>query len=202
MDQYQTANFKLRRAAYLLACIKNTKAIIAQIYKQWKSDYAHQISMATDNSTQGGIGNFSNVLIHMSQTMARKKIGKALGKESADGLIHTEYLESPYAHFSWDIILYNLKGIQQIFGDENKGIGSYLAYLVNDGTATTDITTQIQTIESLINARTLTLEEDLSANTAEVEAIYQAIGDLYEHLNNNISTYFSITILTNPDDGD
>lgn len=202
VNQYATAMNKERRAAYLMSCIQNIKATIQIIYDEWKLTYGTKISAVVDNSTLGGIGNFSNAIIHLSQTMARKKLGKPLGKESTDQSIHLEYLESPYANANWDIILYNLKGIQQIFGTKDKGLGSYLTYLVNDAQLTNKISQQIIKIETLIKARTLILKEDLLMNKGAVEEIYQELRSLYEALDTNIGTYFSITILANPDDGD
>jgi hypothetical protein len=202
LNLYQTASNKERRFAYLLNCIKNTKALVQEIEMEWRTSYANTLSQATGNSSEEGIASFSNAIVHMSQTLARKKLGKPLGKESNDQLVHPEYLESPYAHFSWEMILYNLKGIQQIFGRTEKGLGSYLTYLINDDAVTNRIVEQANTVETLIKARQLTLLDDLNANPAEVELIYQEMSKLYDELSNSISTYFSITILSNPDDGD
>lgn len=202
LDLYQTDANKARRFAYLLNCIKNTKALVKETETEWRTSYANTLRQATGNSSQEGIASFSNAVVHMSQTLARKKLGKPLGKESNDQLVHPEYLESPYAHFSWDMILYNLKGIQQIFGTKEKGLGSYLTYLINDDALTTRVVEQINKVETLIKARQLTLFDDLTTNTAEVETIYQEMSKLYDELSNSISTYFSITILANPDDGD
>lgn len=202
LNLYQADANKERRFAYLLNCIKNTKGLIQELETEWRSSYASTLSQATGNSSQEGIASFSNAIVHMSQTLARKKLAKPLGKESADQLLHPEYLESPYAHFSWDIILYNLKGIQQVFGTREKGLGSYLTYLVNDDALTNRIVEQANKVETLIEARQLTLLDDLTTNTAEVEVIYQEMSQLYDDLNGNVATYFSITILANPDDGD
>jgi|VirMetMinimDraft_7_1064189.scaffolds.fasta_scaffold29848_3 predicted lipoprotein len=202
LNGYQTGANKERRFAYLLNCIKNTKGLIGEIETEWRSSYANTLSQATGNTSQDGIASLSNAVVHMSQTLARKKLGKPLGKESADQLLHPEYLESPYAHFSWDMILYNLKGIQQIFGTSEKGLGSYLTYLIDDDALTTRIVEQANKVELLVKARQLTLLDDLTTNTAEVETIYQEMSQLYDDLSSSISTYFSITILANPDDGD
>lgn len=202
VDQYQTSVHKTRRAAYLLNSIKNTKALLEQIYKEWSTNYGTTVRQSTDNSTQGGLSSFSNAIVHMSQTMARKKLGKPLGKESVDQQIHKEYIESPYAHFSWEIILHNLKGIEAIFGDEHKGLGSFLAYQVNDPSLSQETSAKIASIKNLIEARTLSLHDDLTANQAAVEEVHKEMSALYEMLNEYIATYFSITILTNPDDGD
>jgi predicted lipoprotein len=199
---YQTGANKERRFAYVLSCIKNTKALVGEIELEWSTSYAATLGAGTGNTTQEGIATFSNAVIHMSQTLAVKKLAKPLGKESADQLLHPEYLESPYAHFSWDIILYNLKGIQQIFGTSDNGLGSYLNYLVNDDALTNGIVNRANEIETLIKARQLTLFDDLTTNTAEVEHIYQEMTQLYIDLSANIATYFSITLLANPDDGD
>lgn len=202
LNLYQTDANKERRFAYLLNCIKNTKGLLTELESEWSGSYGIKLSQGTGNTSQEGIAAFSNAIVHMSQTLAVKKLAKPLGKESADQLLHPEYLESPYAHFSWEMILYNLKGIQQIFGTTEKGLGSYLVYLINDDALTTRIVEQANKVEQLIEARQLTLLEDLSTNTAEVEAIYQEMSQLYIDLSDPVRTYFSITILANPDDGD
>ncbi|WMX13982.1 imelysin family protein [Aureispira sp. CCB-E] len=199
---YQTDINKDRRFAYLLNCIKNTNALIRTIESEWRNAYGKTLSEGTGNTSQEGIASFSNAVVHMSQTLAAKKLAKPLGKESADQLVHPEYLESPYAHFSWDIILYNLQGIQQMFGTTERGLGSYLTYLINDETPTNRIVEQAKKVEILIKARQLTMLDDLTGDTAAVEEIYQEMRALYTDISNNISTYFSITILANPDDGD
>lgn len=202
LNLYQTDANKERRFAYLLSCIKNTKALINELKTEWSGAYGTTLSQGVGNSSQEGIAAFSNAIVHMSQTLAVKKLAKPLGKESGNQLLHPEYLESPYAHFSWDIILYNLKGIQQIFGTSDTGLGSYLNYLVNDDALTTGIVEQAKKVETLIKARQLTLFDDLTTNTAEVETIYQEMSQLYIDLSGSVATYFSITILANPDDGD
>lgn len=202
LNLYQTDGNKERRFAYLLNCIKNTKGLIEELEMEWSGSYGATLSQSTGNASQEGIAAFSNAIVHMSQTLAVKKLAKPLGKESGDQLLHPEYLESPYAHFSWDIILYNLKGIQQIFGTSDKGLGSYLNYLVNDDALTIGIVAQAKKVEGLIEARQLALFDDLTTNTAEVEIIYEEMGQLYTDLSSHVATYFSITILANPDDGD
>lgn len=202
LSLYQTAANKERRFAYLLNSIKNTKGLIKELETAWNGSYGSTLSKGTGNTTQEGIAAFSNAMVHMSQTIAVKKLAKPLGKESADQLLHPEYLESPYGHFSWDIILYNLKGIQQIFGNSEKGLGSYLNYLLNDDALTLAIVARAKKVERLIEERQLTLFEDLTTNTAEVELIYQEMSQLYIDLSDPIAMYFSITILANPDDGD
>jgi predicted lipoprotein len=202
LNAYQTAVNKERRFAYLLNCIKNTKGLIKELEIEWSGSYGATLSQSTGNESQEGIAAFSNAIVHMSQTLAVKKLAKPLGKESGDQLLHPEYLESPYAHFSWDIMLYNLKGIQQIFGTSEKGLGSYLNYLINDDALTIGIVAQAKKVEGLIEARQLTLFDDLTTNTAEVELIYEEMGQLYTDLSSHVVTYFSITILANPDDGD
>jgi len=167
LNLYQTDVHKDRRFAYLQSSIKNAKGLIDELETEWNGSYGLTLSQGIGNSSQEGIAAFSNAIVHMSQTLAVKKLAKPLGKESADNLLHPEYVESPYAHFSWDIILYNLKGIQAVFG-----------------------------------ARQLTLFDDLTSNTSEVEEIYQEMSQLYINLSDAIAMYFSITILANPDDGD
>lgn len=202
LNLYQNDPNKERRLVYVLNCIKNTKGLIYEIKEAWNASYGTTLSQGVGNASQEGIASFSNAIVHMSQTLAAKKLAKPLGKESADQLVHPEYVESPYAYFTWDIILYNLNGIQQIFGNTNEGLGSYLSYLINDDALTTSIANQASKVENMIQARQLTLSEDLMTNPTEVEEIYKAMRQLYLDLSGSIATYFSITILANPDDGD
>lgn len=202
LNLYQNAPNKERRLAYALNCIKNTKGLIKEIEEEWKASYGTTLSQRVGNTSQEGIASFSNAIVHMSQTLAAKKLAKPLGKESADQLVHPEYVESPYAYFTWDIILYNLKGIQQIFGNTNEGLGSYLSYLINDEALTAKIVEQAKKVENLIKARQLSLSDDLLTNPAEVEMVYKEMSQLYLDISGNVATYFSITILANPDDGD
>jgi predicted lipoprotein len=202
VDLYNVGINKARRSSYLLSCIKNTKTITNELTNEWRDTYGQTISTLTDNSTSGGIGNFSNAIIHFVQTIARKKLGKALGKESVDSLLHLEYLESPYAHYSSEIILHNIKGVKNLFGTKNNALGSYLADIINNEDLSIQITNKVATIEQLIEARSLTLYDDLTANTAEIEIIYQELKGLYEILHGEMASYFSIVVLSNPDDGD
>lgn len=203
VDWYATDVQKDRRAAYLIGCLKNIKKIAFELHDSWGTNggYGATLSQTTDNSTTGGLGQYTNAITHICQTMARKKLGKALGKEAADNLLHPEFLESPYAAYSWGIIAGNLKGIQEVFGDKDNGLGSYLSFVINNDELTNKIANRIQTTADLIDARTLNLVDDLSANTAEVEAIYQELAILYDELTEMVN-YFSVTLLPNPDDGD
>lgn len=205
LDWYSTGLNKERRGAYLLGCIKNLKKLSQELIAEWGTDgsnYGVTLSQTTNNSTAGGIGQFCNAIIHISQTIARKKLGKPLGKEAADQLIHPELRESLYADFSWEIIQNNLKGIKAVFGDAQQGLGSYLTFVQGNADNANAIHAKISALENLMNARTLSLKDDLTANTAEIEVIYTQTKALYDALLNDMSSYFSITILANPDDGD
>lgn len=206
VDLYTTNTTAAQRANYLTSTIKNAKKLIAELLFEWSpngGNYATELSSNTSNKTLGGIGRFSNAMIHITQTMARKKIGKPLGKEAANGTINAELLESKYADYSWEMILNNLRGVQQIFGtNDNNRLGAYLSSIVGNDGLTNDIATQITTIETAIVARNSSLKSDLTSDTAAVEAIYDQLKALYQVLSTDMAVSFEVTVLTNTDDGD
>ncbi len=206
VDLYTTNTTAVQRADYLTSTIKNAKKLIEELVSEWSpngGNYAAELSSNTSNKTLGGIGRFSNAIIHITQTMARKKIGKPLGKEAANGNINTELLESKYADYSWEMILNNLRGVQQIFGtNDNNRLGAYLSSIVGNDELTNNIATQITTIEAAIVARNSSLKIDLTNDTAAVEAIYDQLKALYEILSTDMAVSFEVTVLTNTDDGD
>ncbi len=196
---YSTNNHHERRAAYLLNCAKNIHTVSSQLVFEWIPDGNNYAAQAIDSD---GLTNLCNSIIHLSQTVARKKIGKPLGKESSGQQVLPGLEESKYAHASWDIILYNIKGIKEVFGDREKGLGSLLSFNINDPTITDSIASLIRQIEQSVQARNLSFDIDIMTNTTDVEAIYQTVKALYELLSFNIAAYLPVTVFPNPDDGD
>ena len=204
LPQYQTAPDRLRRQAYLLSTIQYTKGLVQTLHHGWRPEgdnYAQTLSQATDDGTTGGLSRYSNAIIHISQTMARKKIGKPLGKESPT--IDPSLVESPYAAHTYAIIAHNLAGIAAIFGQlEEQRLGAFLTHQTGSPTATERILDQLEITQQLLEQRTASLQQDLQTDPTAVEALYQAHKTLHELIRSELSMAFSITVLTNPDDGD
>lgn len=204
LQQYQTGPNTQRRKDYLMSTIKYTKGLVQTLYKGWSPEgdnFGQTLSNATDDKTTSGLSRYSNAIIHMSQTMAGKKIGKPLGKES--GTIDPRLVESPYASYTYAIIQNNLTGIAAVWGDlDDNRLGAILTHQTGSNASTQRILEAIQTLEQLLGQRTNTLQQDLIQDPAGVEALYQAAKSLHELIRSEITMAFSITLLANPDDGD
>lgn len=191
-----------QRQAYLQYSVEHVLELIAALTLEWETSYAQELANLTDNGSTGGIARFSNVLLHLTQTIARKKIGKPLGKESSTGMVQPQLVESPYAHHSWEMIHYNLIGLQRLFGKEEQGMGSYLKNLLGDATNTNKIAAQFAKVVNLTKNRSISLQMEVTNQVQEVEEIYEEMKMLYQLLQEDYLPYVSITLLTNPDDGD
>lgn len=202
LQKYQNATQAVRRQAYLFHSVEHAVQLLKALLEEWKNSYAKELASQTDNSSTGGIARFSNVLLHLTQTIARKKVGKPLGKESGSGSVQPQLVESPYAQHSWAIIHYNLLGLQALFGEEEKGMGSYLTYLLGNNTNTQKISQQFKKLVALTKQRPNSLQREVSSQAAAVETIYGELRQLYTLLEENYLPYVSITLLANPDDGD
>ncbi len=204
LQQYQTHTNAQRRKAYLLSTVQYTKGLIQTLYNGWRpagGNFAQTLSEAIDDKMTSGLSRYTNAIIHMSQTMARKKIGKPLGKETKT--IDPTLVESPYGAHTYAIIRNNLKGIEAVFGRlEDNRLGAILTDVTGSDAATKRILGELDALAQLLDQRTSTLQQDLINDPAAVEALYQATKSLHEQLKNELTMAFSITILANPDDGD
>ncbi|MGH1334590.1 MAG: imelysin family protein [Aureispira sp.] len=202
LQGYQSDALAARRCAYVYYSGVHVSELLNALTEEWKDSYATELASQTDNSSTGGIARFSNVLLHLSQTIARKKVGKPLGKESGTGAIQPTLVESPYAEHSWAIIHANLLGLQALFGTEKNGMGSYLAHLLGDNSNTKKIAEQLDKLVTLTDNRMASLKMELTTQNAAVESVYEELKLLYNLLEEDYLPYVSITLLTNPDDGD
>lgn len=204
LQQYQIGPHAQRRKDYLLSTVKYTKGLVQTLHRGWSpegNNFGQTLSNATDDKPTSGLSRYSNAIIHMSQTMGRKKVGKPLGKES--GGIDPDLVESPYATHTYAIIQNNLKGIAAVLGDlDDNRLGAILTHQTGSNASTQRILAAIQTVEQLLEQRTNTLKQDLTQDPAGVETLYQATKTLHELIQSEITMAFSITLLANPDDGD
>lgn len=202
LQRYQTDPHATRRQDYLYYTVVHALDLLEIITMDWKNSYAIELASQTGDETTGGIGRFTNVLCHLTQTIARKKIGKPLGKENSTGMVQPTLVESPYAQHSWTIIHYNLLGLQEIFGEEARGMGSYLTSLLDDNSNTEKIAKQLEKVVALTNQRANSLQLEVTTQTTDVELFYTEMKVLYDLLIEEYLPYVSVSLLINPDDGD
>lgn len=202
LQKYQSGLNRIRRKDYLYYSVVHALELLEALTNDWKNSYGAELARMTDNSSTAGIARFTNMMMHLVQTVARKKVGKPLGKENSSNTPQPSTVESLYAQYSWEIVQGNLVSIQEIFGNSQTGIGSYLNYLLGDDSNTQKIANQLEKIITLIDQRPNSLKTEVTTQTTEVEAIYTELSTLYTMFSEDYLPYISVTLLANPDDGD
>lgn len=206
ISQYTSNPNYERRQILLKELSKNLVQQCSLILNTWAAsgeNYLATFQSALGDDLQGSISLLSNAMISLTQEIARKKLGKPLGKESSDGLVHTEFIESPYALYSLNIVAKNLEGIQLGFeAMEGLGLDDYLNHLTENEELTTQILAKLTTAQNQITAISTSLKVALDSQTTAIDAIYQELRNLLILLNTDMANNFGITVLPSDNDGD
>ncbi|MCP4443111.1 MAG: imelysin family protein [Aureispira sp.] len=205
LSQYTNLNNVDRRKQYLTEVSSNLALQCSNLYNIWAPDgenYSATFQSSLGNDLQGAISMLSNSMINLTQEIARKKIGKPLGKEANDGLVHPEFIESPYANYSFDIILGNLEGILLAFTTMGSGFDDYLNHLTENEDLSQKIITKIENARVKIVEINATLKTALANQTTKVEELYTEVRDLLILLNVDMANSFMVTVLPSDSDGD
>ncbi|MCH2046593.1 MAG: hypothetical protein MK212_20925, partial [Saprospiraceae bacterium] len=202
-----TDSLSTRRKSYLSALGERLHINASNWHKIWKTsdeNYITTFGAATSDDLQGSISLVSNAMINLCNEMARLNLGQPLGKESVDGSVQPNKLESLYANQSVQLLLQKLDGMRLVFtGAEGTGFNAYLTHLSGEETLGNDILNKIDEIKVLLEGMNSSMNEALtSTEKARLEQVYTETKALLVYLNTDMATLFNITVLPSDSDGD
>lgn len=207
INWYTTDSLSTRRKAYLVGLGERLHIVAENWDKIWKTSDENYITIfgsATSDDLQGSISLLSNAMINLCNEMARLNLGQPLGKESVDGSVQSNKLESRYANQGVQLLIKKLEGMRLVFtGSGGAGFNEYLNHLSGEETLGNDILVKIDAIKVLLEGMNSSMKEALtSSEKATLEQAYTETKALLVYLNTDMATLFNITVLPSDSDGD
>lgn len=207
LDSFSIGANAARRRAYLLEAVRDVRLKAGQINSIWQptgENYAATFGAADGTGLQSGISLLSNALIGLCEEVVRVKLGKPLGKESADGRPVPSLVESPYANYSYLILKENLLSMEMAYkGGNGEGFDDYLRYLSDGEEIAAGIEAHFGALRTALEPLpSNNMATEVLQNTVFVEELYAESKALLIALNTDMAGLFNITITPNDNDGD
>ena len=193
------------RLAYLDALAQNLSIAASELYALWSPEGENRAQQLIDadfseNDVQGSVSMLANELIVLLETMVKTKVEYPLRGVLADP--QPQAVESPYAGYSWPLLIANLRAVQQIF---HAGLGDYLDQMAvspRTPTLAAAIDAQIEATIAAIEALPLPLEVAVLADPLPVRAVRDQIKAILVLVKVDMANQLGITVTFSDNDGD
>lgn len=191
---------------YALELIQKMKNEITSVVNSWNSTYLAIFKNSTGTESTSSFSLFVNEFNKTYELAKNAKLGIPIGKQSL-GIQRPEYIEARLSAFSMELLEENVKAIHRIFngntksGTEGIGFDDYLIALDRAALASS-INSQFAAILNDIDQITLSLEEEMIANPAALDALYTKMQNLVVSIKTDMSSSFGVLITYQDNDGD
>ncbi len=197
------------RKTYLLAVASEVKRLISTVHHTWKptgSNYYKTFIEAQGLDVNSALGMMVNALNLDFERYARDgKVGIPLGVRTL-GVPQLDKVETYYAKQSLEMFIQNISALKSYLqGESGQGILTYLDAIdakYNNEALSKAIIQKVDNILSKAQAMDGTLENNITNNKAEVEALYAACQELLLLIKIDMTSAMSILITYQDTDGD
>lgn len=185
---------------YGLDVIQKMNQEISAVQSQWSS-YKSTFIASTGTETTSAFSLLVNEFNRDYELAKNAKLGIPIGKQSLE-IQMPEYIEARYSGISLDLLKSNLEALQTLYtGGSGVGFDDYLEHL-DRGNLNSTISTNFNTIISLINGFNGTLEEEMQTNVSGLNELYVELQGQVVNLKTDMTSAFGILITYQDNDGD
>ncbi len=213
LDNYTQNENAVRRCNFLTAVGNVLQEQSAALHLAWTvngSNYAEQLYTAGQSgSSFATLHDAINMVVNewaFSVDFIRDmKLARPMGLKSGSETPLPETVESPYAHYSKESILTELKGMQSLYRGtyvSNQGLG--LKDLVKDKNANASEVLDQLIVDAITATEAIpgSLHGALTQNPASVETAYEKIKTLRDYLYGPLASLLGVTTKFSDNDGD
>ena len=185
---------------YGLDVIQKMNQEISAVQAQWET-YKSTFIASTGTETTSAFSLLVNEFNRDYELAKNAKLGIPIGKQSLEIQL-PEYIEARYSGISLDLLKSNLEALRNLYtGGSGVGFDDYLEHL-DRGALNSTIRTNFNTIISLIEGFSGTLEQEMQTNVSGLNELYVELQGQVVNLKTDMTSAFGILITYQDNDGD
>lgn len=185
---------------YAYDVIQKMKSEVAAVVSAWSSYRATFIS-STGTETTSAFSLLVNEFNRDYELAKNAKLGIPIGKQSL-GVQLPRYVEAQNSGFSFELMRANVDHLSKLFsGDSGLGFDDYLVHL-EKSSLSDQIKNNFNGIINKIDSFNGTLEEEMTSNPAELDALYLLFQTQVVLIKTDMTSSFGVLITYQDNDGD
>ena len=185
---------------YALELIQKMKTEAIVVKNAW-AGYKAQFVASTGTETTSAFSQLINEFNRDYELAKNAKLGIPMGKQSL-GVALPEYIEAKWRGFSFELLRESVVSLRKIYlGANGVGFDDYLKHL-EKADLHNAIDTKFGAILSQIDIFSVSLEQAITSNTAELETLYLLMSEQVVKLKTDMTSSFGVLITYQDNDGD